>query len=297
MKLLYFNNNSNGNVGAKIEGGVVNIPASYFNKYKETPPSYLFNLREFFESYESAYPIAEELISDKEFRVVVEESSLKMLPLLRPRKILCVAVNYSAHAQEAGGASVEEPYIFTKFPDNVVAPNENLLLPKASKQFDHELELAIIIGKKGKYITQRDALNYVGGYTVFNDVSFRDRRIHSSKRYITNWLHGKNMDRSAPFGPYIVTKDEISDPHNLHMTLKVNGEVRQDGNTKGMIHKIPEILEYISSGITLYPGDIISTGTVTGSGLGTGTFLEDGDVIESTIEKIGTLKNKVIAEK
>ncbi len=296
MKLLSFNNNSKENVGAKIDEGIVDLPASYFNKYKETPPSYLFNLREFFENLDAAERLTEELISDEEFRVVLSEKSLKMLPLLKPRKILCVAVNYGAHAKEAGGASVEEPYVFTKFPDNVVAPNENLLLPKASKQFDHELELAVVIGKKGKYITQDEAFDYIAGYTVFNDVSFRDRRIHSSKRYITNWLHGKNMDRSAPFGPYIVTKDEIPDPHNLHMTIKVNGEVRQDGNTEGMIHRIPEILEYISSGITLYPGDIISTGTVTGSGLGTGKFLNDGDVLEATIEKIGTLVNKVVAE-
>lgn len=296
MKLLSFNKNSKENVGVKTDEGVVDLPSSYFNKYKETPPSYLHNLREFFENLDAAKKVAGELVADREFRVVVPEESLKMMAPLKPRKILCVAVNYGAHAQEAGGASVEEPYVFTKFPDNVVAPNENLLLPKASNQFDHELELALVIGKKGKYIKQDEAYEYIGGYTVFNDVSFRDRRIHSSKRYITNWLHGKNMDRSAPFGPYIVTKDEIPDPHTLHMTIKVNGETRQDGNTEGMIHRIPEILEYISSGITLYPGDIISTGTVTGSGLGTGKFLKGGDVLEATIEKIGTLVNKVVAE-
>lgn len=296
MKLLSFNKNSKENVGVKTKEGVIDLTGSFFNKYREAPPSYFYNLREFFENFETAKSLANELVSDMEYRLILPENSLNLIPLLKPRKILCVAVNYRAHAQEAGGASVEEPYVFTKFPDNVVAPNENLLLPKASKQFDHEIELALVIGKKGKYIKQDEALEYIGGYTVFNDVSFRDRRIHSSKRYITNWLHGKNMDRSAPFGPYIVTKDEIPDPHNLHMTLKVNGEIRQDGNTEGMIHRIPEILEYISSGITLYPGDIISTGTVTGSGLGTGKFLKEGDVLEASIEKIGTLTNTVIAE-
>jgi len=297
MKLLSFNKNTQENVGLKTESGVIDLPESYFNKYRENPPNYFYNLREFFENLDVAKKQSMDLLLDDSALVKISESSIKFLPPLKPRKIFCVAVNYGKHAEEAGGSSVEEPYVFTKFSDNIVAPNENLLMPKSTNQFDHELELALIIGKKGKYIEEEDAFDHIGGYTIFNDVSYRDRRIHSSKRYITNWLHGKNLDHSAPFGPYIVTKDEIPDPQNLHMTFKVNGEVRQDGNTRDMIHKIPELVKYISNGITLMPGDIISTGTVTGSGLGTGKFLKDGDILEATIERIGTLINRVVAEK
>lgn len=296
MKLLSFAKGLKENVGVKTDQGVADLPQSYFNSYRESPPEFLFNLRTYFENGEKARELTGEILSDKSSLVMLPEEAIRVLPPLRPRKILCVAVNYGDHAKEAGGSSIEEPYVFTKFPDNVVGTNENILLPKASEQFDHELELAMIIGKQGKYIKQKNAFDYIGGYTVFNDVSFRDRRKHSSKRYITNWLHGKNMDLSAPFGPYITTSDEITDPQNLDMEFRVNGEVRQKGNTSGMIHKIPEILEYISDGITLYPGDLISTGTVTGSGLGTGKFLKSGDLLEAEIQGLGTLVNRVVAE-
>lgn len=295
MKLLTFYGNRNNNLGIKVERGIIDLPETYYRLYNEEPPKYLHDLRSFLEKGDSAELMATNLLNS-DIKVIRKLEDVKFAPLVYPRKILCVAVNYGEHAKEAGGASIQEPYVFTKFPDNIVAHNGNLLLPKASKQFDHELELAMIIGKKGKYIDTENAFKYIAGYSVFNDVSFRDRRKHSSQRYITNWLHGKNMDLSAPVGPFLVTTDEIPDPHNLNMTLKVNGETRQYGNTRDMIHKIPEILEYISDGITLYPGDIISTGTVTGSGLGTGKFLQPGDIIEATIEKIGTLVNTVLAE-
>lgn len=297
MKLLSFSRNQRANVGMLNNGLIIDLAESYFAKYKEAPPNYLYNLREFFDNLPIAKNVVQEIANDSSSQVLMPENSIKFLPPLKPRKIFCVAVNYSTHAQEAGGSSVEEPYVFTKFPDNIVAPNEELLMPKCTTQFDHELELALVIGRKGKYISREEALDFIGGYTIFNDVSYRDRRIHSSKRYITNWLHGKNLDHSAPFGPYVVTSDEIPDPHNLQMTFEVNGEVRQKGNTRDMIHKIPELIEYISNGITLMPGDIISTGTVTGSGLGTGKFLKDGDVLKASIEKLGTLINKVVAEK
>ncbi len=297
MKLLSFNRNLRPNVGLLNKGEVIDLPESFFAKYKESPPNYLYNMREFFDNFAIAREIALEILGDKTCQATMPENSLKFLPPLKPRKIFCVAVNYTTHAQEAGGSSVEEPYVFTKFPDNAVAHNEQLLMPKCTNQFDHELELALVIGKKGKYIPSEKAFEFIGGYTIFNDVSYRDRRIHSSKRYITNWLHGKNLDHSAPFGPYVVTSDEIPNPHNLQMTFEVNGEIRQNGNTKDMIHKIPELIEYISNGITLMPGDIISTGTVTGSGLGTGNFLKNGDILKASIENLGTLINTVVAEK
>lgn len=296
MKILSFIRNNRLHLGLKSSNGIVNLPDSYYKVYGETPPDFLRNLKSFIEKGRSSSDIVQELLEKEEELVIEDEDKLRFAPLLRPGKILCVAVNYGEHAKEAGGSSIEEPYVFTKFPENVVPHKGSILAPKSSSQLDHELELALVIGKEGKYITRDHALDHIYGYAVFNDVSFRDRRKHSSQRYITNWLHGKNLDFSAPIGPYLVTPEEIGDPNNLHMTFKVNGEVRQDGNTKDMIHKIPELIEYISNGITLRPGDVISTGTVTGSGLGTGKFLKSGDVLEGHIEKIGTLINYVVAE-
>ncbi|MDS0256507.1 fumarylacetoacetate hydrolase family protein [Thermoplasmatales archaeon AK] len=296
MKLLSFYRNNRLYIGVKYHDRVVNLPESYYRAYCETPPEFLRDLKSFLEKGSVSTDLVLDILSNEDSLVIEDESKVKFAPLLHPGKILCVAVNYGEHAKEAGGSSIEEPYVFTKFPENVVPHKGSILAPKSSTHLDHELELALVIGREGKYISRDHAFEHIFGYTVFNDVSYRDRRKHSSQRYITNWLHGKNLDTSAPMGPYLVTSDEIGDPHNLQMTFKVNGEIRQNGNTRDMIHKIPEIIEYISNGITLKPGDVISTGTVTGSGLGTGKFLKPGDLLEGSIEKIGTLVNYVVAE-
>jgi len=217
-------------------------------------------------------------------------------PITNPEKILCVAVNYKTHAGELGAELPEEPYIFTKLPSALIGHRWPILIPRSSSQVDHEIELGVVIGRVGKYISRSKALDYVAGYVVFNDVSFRDRRAHKSPRYRINWLHLKSMDSGAPVGPYLVTRDEIPDPHNLRLTLRVNGEVRQSDSTSNMVFKVNELIEYISDGITLKPGDYIATGTPSGVGMATGKFLREDDVVEAEIESVGVLVNPVKRE-
>ncbi len=216
-------------------------------------------------------------------------------PVTNPGKVLCVAVNYRGHAAQAGAAPLEEPYVFIKLADVLVGHRWPILLSKTSKQGDNEIELAAIIGRTGKYVTKSTAYDYIAGYTIFNDVSFRDRRVNKSDPSRINWLHLKNLDTAAPVGPWMVTRDEIPDPHQLKISARLNDGKMQEGFTSDMIHKIPEVIEYISNGITLRPGDIIATGTPLGIAFG-GRFLRDGDIVTAEIERIGTLVNPVKEE-
>lgn len=230
-------------------------------------------------------------------------SMIRLLaPILRPEKILCVAVNYVSHGKEQSVAPPTEPYFFTKFRNAIVGPGDDIVIPKVSKKVDWEVELAVIIGKKGKYILRESAMDYVAGYTVANDVSFRDLQFPAGWPEKPNplgldWVKGKSLDGAFPLGPWLVTKDEIQDPHNLKISLKVNGETKQDSTTAEMVVKIDRLIESASSGITLRPGDIISTGTPLGVAIFSGQpFLKPGDIVESTIDRVGTLANGVRLE-
>ncbi len=230
--------------------------------------------------------------------------SVKLLsPILNPEKILLVAVNYVSHGIEQNVKPPSEPYLFTKFRNALIGPEDPILIPKVSKKVDWEVELAVIIGKAGKYISKKNAMNHVAGYAVSNDISFRDFQYSTRSPEMTttlglNWVKGKSLDASFPLGPWLVTKDEVSDPHNLEISLSVNGGIRQHSNTGEMVFKIDSLIEYVSAGITLKPGDIISTGTPHGVAVHTGQpFLKDGDMIEGKIHGIGTLRNPVKAER
>jgi 2-keto-4-pentenoate hydratase/2-oxohepta-3-ene-1,7-dioic acid hydratase in catechol pathway len=215
-------------------------------------------------------------------------------PVLYPEKILMVAVNYGAHGAETGTPPPPYPYLFAKFRNAIIGPDDPILLPKASKKVDWEVELAVVIGKEGKDIKKGKAYDYVAGYTVSNDVSYRDFQGQKNESLGLNWMKGKAMDASMPLGPWLVTSDEITDPHDLDISLTVNGVRKQHSNTKDMLIKIDELVAYASIGTTLKPGDIISTGTPEGIGAATGgPFLKDGDVVEAKVEKIGTLRNPV----
>lgn len=224
-------------------------------------------------------------------------------PIVNPEKIFCVAENYRTHAKQAGAAPAEKPYLFTKFRNTIIGPGESILIPRVSKKVDWEAELAVIIGRDGKYITRERALDYVAGYTISNDVSYRDLQFpvgwpDKLSRLGENWVEGKGLDNAFPLGPWLVTKDEIPDPHDLRISLSVNGEERQNSSTSDMIFKIDSLIEHISAGITLRAGDVISTGT--GPGVAAFTdqrFLKDGDVVEARIEKIGVLRNPVQSER
>jgi 2-keto-4-pentenoate hydratase/2-oxohepta-3-ene-1,7-dioic acid hydratase in catechol pathway len=223
-------------------------------------------------------------------------------PILMPEKILLVARNYLSHNVEQNAKPPSEPYFFTKFRNALIGPNDPILVPKISKKVDWEAELAVVIGKAGKNIARKRAMEYVAGYAVGNDISFRDlqfstRGDNAAVSLGSNWVKGKNLDSSFPLGPWLVTKDEIPDPHNLEISLTVNGKTRQHANTSDMIFKVDALIEYVSAGMTLKPGDIISTGTPEGVGaFSGGPFLRHGDIVEATINGIGTLRNPVRSE-
>jgi len=233
--------------------------------------------------------------------VLIDSATFKS-PILNPEKILLVARNYLSHNKEQDAKPAVEPYFFTKFRNALIGPDEPILIPRISTKADWEAELAVIIGKPGRNIARKNAMDHVAGYAVANDVSFRDLQFstRSHKAPVTlgnNWVKGKGLDSSFPLGPWLVTKDEISNPHDLEISLRVNGEIKQHSKTSDMIFTIDHLIEYVSAGMTLKPGDIISTGTPEGVAAFTGApFLKDGDIVETTINGIGTLRNPVRAE-
>jgi 2-keto-4-pentenoate hydratase/2-oxohepta-3-ene-1,7-dioic acid hydratase in catechol pathway len=225
-------------------------------------------------------------------------------PLARPGKIICLAGNYRAHIVESGYVAPQDSdvitqQLFLKPASAIIGDGDDIMIDSNNHTVGWETELAVVIGKRGRNIKADEAYDYVFGYTILNDVS--ERRLNSqienrSKREMDgffDWLAGKWFDGFAPSGPWIVTADEIADPHNLKIQLTVNGRVRQQGNTGEMIFRIPEQIAYISSIMTLEPGDIISTGTPVGAGIGGDSSLHDGDELVCEIEGIGTLRNKV----
>ena len=216
-------------------------------------------------------------------------------PFTRPSKIVCVGLNYAQHAAEAGMEVPKEPVLFFKSTTALVGPNDDVIIPKNSEKSDWEVELAIVIGKKASYVEEADAYNHIAGYVLHNDVSERAFQIEKSGQ----WCKGKGCDTFAPIGPFIATKDEIKDPNNLNLWLKLNGEVMQNSTTSDFIFNVEHVVSHISQFMTLLPGDIISTGTPFGVGLGLNPpmYLKEGDVMELGIEGLGTSKQNVIAYK
>jgi len=216
-------------------------------------------------------------------------------PTGRPSKIVCIGLNYVDHAKETNATPPPEPVIFMKSTTAIVGPNDDIMIPKDSVKTDWEVELAIVIGKKASYVDEAEALEYVAGYVLHNDVSEREFQIERSG----TWDKGKGCDTFAPIGPFLATADEIKDPHNLRLWLKLNGEIMQDGTTANFIFNIPFVIAYTSKFMTLLPGDIISTGTPAGVGLGMKPplYLKAGDVIELGIDGLGTATQKLVAYK
>jgi 2-keto-4-pentenoate hydratase/2-oxohepta-3-ene-1,7-dioic acid hydratase in catechol pathway len=217
-------------------------------------------------------------------------------PIPRSKKnIVCLGLNYAEHVKEGGSDRdlPPHPIFFTKPPTAITGPYDPVIYNRAIQKLDYEVELAFVIGKKGKYIPKVDAHKHIAGYMVFQDISARTLQSQHLQ-----WFRGKSQDTFAPMGPYLVTSDEINDPGNLHIWCKVNDEIRQDANTKDLIFDIPTIINTLSNGITLEVGDIIATGTPSGVGAAHPSgLLKIGDIIESGIESLGEMKNKVISEK
>ena len=214
-------------------------------------------------------------------------------PIPRPRKLICVGLNYRDHAAETGAEIPSVPTIFNKFATAVIGPGDNIVLPRVSKAPDYEAEFAFVIGRGGRHIAGEDWRDHVFGYTIVNDVTGRDYQ-----RATSQWLMGKTFDTFAPMGPWIVTADEIADPHNLDIRIEINGEILQDSNTRELIFKIPDLIAFLSSVFTLEPGDIVSTGTPAGVGFARKPprFLRPGDDVVVKIAHIGELRNPVVAE-
>lgn len=226
----------------------------------------------------------------------VNKSTRLGSPLTRPSKIICVGLNYKDHAHETGAAIPTEPILFFKATSAIVGPNDDLIIPKNAKKADWEVELAIVIGKKASYVSEDDALSHIAGYVLHNDYSEREFQLERNGQ----WVKGKSCDTFAPIGPFIVTPDEIKDVHNLRLWLTLNGKTMQDGNTSNLIFNVPYMVSYISQFMTLLPGDVITTGTPAGVGLGQKPepfYLKEGDVVELGIEGLGSSKQHVKAYK
>ena len=209
-------------------------------------------------------------------------------------KCICIGLNFADHAAESGHDVPPEPVIFMKASSAMCGPNDDIYIPRGSKKTDWEVELAVIIGTKAKYVSEDDAMDYIAGYAVANDVSEREFQAERAGQ----WTKGKSCDRFGPLGPWLVTRDEIPDPQNLKMWLKVNGETRQDGSSSTMVYGVAHLVSYLSQFMTLHPGDVISTGTPPGVGLGMKPqqFLSAGDVVELGIEGLGVQKQTFVPD-
>ncbi|MFK0207556.1 fumarylacetoacetate hydrolase family protein [Agrobacterium sp. NPDC090283] len=209
-------------------------------------------------------------------------------------KFICIGLNFSDHAAETGATVPPEPVIFMKATSAIVGPNDNVTIPRGSEKTDWEVELGVVIGKTAKYVSEADALDYVAGYCVSHDVSERAFQTERAGQ----WTKGKSCDTFGPIGPWLVTKEEIADPQNLGMWLKVNGQTMQDGSSKTMVYGVAHVVSYLSQFMSLHPGDVISTGTPPGVGMGLKPprYLKAGDVVELGIEGLGSQKQTFVAD-
>ncbi|HVE56517.1 MAG TPA: fumarylacetoacetate hydrolase family protein [Pyrinomonadaceae bacterium] len=236
---------------------------------------------------------AKQAISDNDLPKINRRTVEVCAPVPRPSKIICIGLNYRDHAEESGMPIPKSPIIFSKFTNCAIGANQPILLPGGSEQVDYEAELAFVVGRRAKNVRREDALDYVLGYTNFNDVSARDFQFADGQ-----WQRGKSCDTFAPMGEFIATADEIKDPHNLRIQFRLNGETLQDSTTSQLIFKIPEIIEFLSASITLEVGDVIATGTPPGVGFARKppVFMQNGDRAEVEIEGLGILSNPVKGE-
>ncbi|MDG1652758.1 MAG: fumarylacetoacetate hydrolase family protein [Flavobacteriaceae bacterium] len=282
MKLIRFGTKGNEKPGVQLQDGTRIDVSAFVEDYNEAffGTEGIENLQLWLQNNQDSCPI-------------VNPDTRLGSPLARPSKIVCVGLNYAKHAEESGMEPPKEPVLFFKATTAIVGPNDSIMLPKGSVKTDWEVELAVVIGAKASYVTEADALHHVVGYVLHNDVSEREFQIERSGQ----WVKGKSCDTFAPLGPFIATPDEIKDPNNLRLWLKLNGKTMQDSNTSDFIFNIQEVVSHISQFMTLLPGDVISTGTPFGVGLGLNPpkYLEAGDEVELGIEGLGISKQKVVA--
>jgi acylpyruvate hydrolase len=315
MRLVTYQREGHLRIGAQLDGQIIDLNRAYqaalrhIGKTDElavadmrVPPDMIGLLS----GGETSFRAAEQAVTFVKERLAAGDNSLSpggimyaseqvslLSPVLRPSKVICLGLNYRDHAAEAGMAIPEYPILFHKVAGSLIGHRQPIVLPRISDKIDYEGELAIIIGRRGKYIIEDEALSFVAGYAAANDVSARDLQFRTSQ-----WTTGKMLDTFGPLGPALVTSDEVPDPNNLSIRTILNGEVMQDGNTADMIFRVPSIVSYISQIVTLEPGDVIMTGTPPGIGNARSpqVFLKAGDTITIDIERLGTLTNPIVAE-
>ncbi|MDH7568445.1 MAG: fumarylacetoacetate hydrolase family protein [Armatimonadota bacterium] len=304
MKLVTFERDGMARVGAVVDGErVVDLAAAAGSSAQALFAGGMLGL---LEAGQEGLAVARAAIADPPAGTVLPLGSVRLrAPILYPRKLFCLAGNYAEHILESGRGLSEKdrvtPRVFMKPPTTtVIGPYDPIRIPPLAQKIDWEAELAVVIGRRGKAISEADALDFVAGYTVINDVSeralkIRERAESAEWDRFFDWLNGKWLDTFAPMGPWIVTADEVGDPHRLGVRLTVNGVEMQNGNTGQMIFRVADIVSYISQIITLEPGDCIATGTPAGVGMGRGIFLKPGDRVRTEIEGIGALENEVVA--
>ena len=282
MKLIRF-----GAAGKEKPGVIINDiwfdVSEYISDYDE----------KFFES--DGLELLNTIINERTLKEVSRDIRLGP-PIARPSKLICIGLNYSDHATESKMQLPSEPVVFFKSTTAIVGPNDDLVIPKNSKKTDWEVELAVVINKKASYVDEAVALNHVAGYLLHNDYSEREFQLERAGQ----WVKGKSCDTFAPLGPYLATPDEIPDVNDLRLWLTVNGTMMQDGNTKNLVFKIPHLVSYLSQFMTLLPGDVISTGTPAGVGLGQKpepVYIKPGDVMELGIHGLGSSRQKAVAYK
>ncbi|MCK5443185.1 MAG: fumarylacetoacetate hydrolase family protein [Maribacter sp.] len=282
MKLIRFGVEGNERPGVQLDNGTRLDVSGFGGDYDEDffGGTGIEDLKEWLASNEGSCP------------VITDDVRLGA-PLRRPSKIICIGLNYAKHAEESGMAIPKEPVLFFKATSAIVGPNDDVVIPKGSAKTDWEVELAVVIGKKASYVSQENAMDHVAGYVLHNDYSERAFQLEREGQ----WVKGKSCDTFAPLGPFIATTDEIADPHSLNLWLKVNGEMLQNSNTSDFVFNIPESISYISQFMTLLPGDIISTGTPFGVGLGFNPprYLKAGDVVELGIDGLGASRQEAKA--
>lgn len=281
MKLIRFGHTGTEKPGL-LENGIRYDVSAFGEDYDEKffDGNGIQRLQNWFEQHRASCP-------------VVADSERLGPPMCRPSKIICIGLNYAKHAAESGMEVPKEPVLFFKATTAFCGPNDDVVIPRESKKTDWEVELAVVIGRRASYITKEDAMDYIAGYCLHNDYSEREFQIERGGQ----WVKGKSADTFAPTGPFLATKDEIPDPHNLRLWLDLNGQRLQDSNTNDLIFDIPTSIAYISQFMTLLPGDMISTGTPAGVGLGLNPqrYLVPGDVVTLGIEGLGQSTQRAVA--
>lgn len=305
MKLVTFRHKEKSRIGALADDQVVDLNAAFLAflqskgevRAEQITEAYIpRDMVGFIEGGEQSLNYAKEAVDfalkNSDAPYVLKADEVKMeAPVQQPKKIICVGHNYREHILEMGRELPPNPVVFAKFSNAIIGPEDDIPFYPISEQLDYEAEFTFVVGKRAKNVSEEDALDYVAGYTICNDVTYRD-----IQRRTIEWLQGKTVDGSAPMGPWLVTSDELPNPSGLDIALYVNGEERQRSNTENLVFSVQKLVAFLSELMTLEPGDVIMTGTPGGVGVAMDppSFLKDGDVVRIEVDKVGVLENKVV---